>query len=85
MFCIRTICRDLKRLSRPRLPALFFGVGAAKTNRILVVVFEPSCTVGLRIQKSKLRDYIAKGLIEADAQRDAAPALFRPAEPPRTR
>ena len=75
---------DLKRLSRLRGPALFFGVGAAKTNRILVVVFEPSCTVGLRIQKSKLRDYIAKGLIEADAQRDA-PALFLRAEPPRTR
>ena len=49
------------------------------------IVFEPSCTVGLRIQKSKLRDHIAKGLIEADAQRDAAPALFRAAEPPRTR
>jgi len=28
---------------------------------------------------------IAKGLIEADAQRDAGPALFLRAEPPRTR
>jgi len=35
----------------------------------------------------KLRDYIAKGLIEADAQRDAGHGqqLFLRAEPPRTR
>ena len=55
MFCIRTICRDLKRLSRPLQPALFLGSGRLKTNRILVVVFEPSCMVGLpKKQASRL-------------------------------
>ena len=81
MLCIRTL--DLKRLNRPRLPALFFGVGAAKKAIEFLLLFS-NLVAWLVYLKSKLRDYYAKSLIEADAQRDA-PALFRAAEPPRTR